>query len=90
MPTCPIFAGLVTYFIFIMDTSKIHYKKDLNYLDPFCGGFWRCLSYFHVYLDPFRVYYVAPALVALATHLHLKINFKTVTVVTGRVMVCFY
>ena len=66
-------------------------------LDPFCGGFggfWRCLSYldpFHVYLDPFMFIMRTPALVALATHCHLKINFKPITVVrVGGVMACFY
>ena len=77
-------------------------QGNFQVLDPFCGefgGFWRCLSYldpFHVYLDPFMLLRPfscllrAPGLVALATHRHLKINFKPVTVVTGGVMACFY
>ena len=41
-------------------------------LDPFCGGFWRCLSYLDPFmlLRPFLCLLRAPALVALAMHCH--------------------
>ena len=52
----------------------------------------KLLRPFSCLLRPFSCLLRAPGLVALATHRHLKIDFKPVTVVTGGVaiMACFY
>ena len=47
----------------VIPVPVLHDHHNTLILDPFCGEFWRYLSYldpFHVYLDPFHVYYAHP------------------------------